>query len=314
MNLITTRGIIGMILVGIDAPMLPWVNDIAMEFNSDQDIETYAWLGNSPQMREWIGGRQAKGLRENNIKIANKKFESTIEIPVEWRERDKTGQIQMRISELAMVAATHWADLLSTLVEAGESTVCYDGQYFYDTDHSEGSSGTQSNSISVDISTLAVSQHGSTTAPSVGEMQQAILLGIQQLVGFKNDQGKPMNEYCRKFTVKVPISLWMTAVAAIGASNIDNGASNIIANGALEGFSISIVPNVRLTWTTKIAVFCGDGAAKALIKQKEKDITVKAIAEGSELEFNESVHHFGVDARRNVGYGYWQKSCLVTLI
>jgi len=40
---------------------------------------------------------------------------------------------------------------------------------------------------------------------------------------------------------------------------------------------------------------------------------VDAIAEGSELEFKEDVHQYGIKAMRNVGYGYWQKACLVTL-
>jgi phage major head subunit gpT-like protein len=40
---------------------------------------------------------------------------------------------------------------------------------------------------------------------------------------------------------------------------------------------------------------------------------VSAIAEGSELEFNERVHRYGLYASGNVGYGYWQQSCLVTL-
>jgi len=37
------------------------------------------------------------------------------------------------------------------------------------------------------------------------------------------------------------------------------------------------------------------------------------IAEGSELEFTDDVHWFGIKAMRNVGYGYWQKACLTTL-
>ena len=45
------------------------------------------------------------------------------------------------------VPAAHWL-MLTTLMIAGESSLCYDGQYFFDTDHSDGASGTLSNSIS----------------------------------------------------------------------------------------------------------------------------------------------------------------------
>ena len=37
-----------------------------------------------------------------------------------------------------------------------------------------------------------------------------------------------------------------------------------------------------------------------------------AMAEGSELEFNEDKHHYGISASRNVGYGYWQHGVLYT--
>lgn len=41
---------------------------------------------------------------------------------------------------------------------------------------------------------------------------------------------------------------------------------------------------------------------------------MSAIAEGSELEFKERKHHYGVKAIRNVGYGYWQRACLTTFV
>ena len=65
--------------------------------------------------------------------------------------RDKTGQIDIRIREQVQRAQAHWAKLLSDLIIAAESTVCYDGQYFFDTDHSEGDSGTQDNDLSIGV-------------------------------------------------------------------------------------------------------------------------------------------------------------------
>ncbi len=41
-------------------------------------------------------------------------------------------------------------------------------------------------------------------------------------------------------------------------------------------------------------------------------MSIKAVAEGSELEFNENKHRYGVDWSGNVGYGYWQHACLTT--
>lgn len=142
---LSSRAIIGRFFQRLEVVQAQsWVNQIGMYFSSDQESETYKWLGQSPAMREWIGGRHAKGFRENGITIANKKFEATLTVPVDWLRRDKTGQLQVRIDELVGRTVTHWGSLLSSLILAGESAACYDGQFYFDTDHSEGDSGAQS--------------------------------------------------------------------------------------------------------------------------------------------------------------------------
>lgn len=286
-----------------------WVNLISNLFGSDQDSETYAWLGQVPQMREWIGGRNGKGLRDENFTIRNKHYEATIDILVRWLRRDKTGQAMVRIRELAMRSNSHWASLLSTLILNGTSTTCYDGQFFFDTDHSEGSSGTQDNDITVDISALPAAAHGSTTAPSPEEMQQAILKGITQITGFVDDQGEPMNENASNFLVMVPQSLMF---AGINALVMPKGTG--LSEQQATGFSVDIVGNARLSsWTDAFAVFRTDSNAKGLIRQEETDVDLKVKAEGSEYEFDNDAHQYGIDAWRNVGYGMWQDACLVTL-
>lgn len=136
MNLITSRAVIGAYYARLDTnPGLAWVNGISNLFNSDQESETYAWLGQSPALREWVGGRHAKGFTENGITIRNKHYESTLEVALADVRRDKSGQIMARVSDFADRAQTHWASLLSTLLINGASALCYDGQYFFDTDH-----------------------------------------------------------------------------------------------------------------------------------------------------------------------------------
>lgn len=289
-----------------------WVPSISMMFTSDQDAEEYGWLGQTAQMREWIGGRHAKGFRENGLTIANKHFEATIEVLVKEMRRDKTGQVMVRINEMATRSNSHWAKLLSTLLIAGESTVCYDGQFFFDTDHVEGDSGSQSNDISVDISALPTTNHGVVTAPSNGEMAAAILQGIQQMYGFKDDQGEPMNEMAMRFLVMLPIPLFNVGIGATTLQMIDSGESNLIP--AQSKFTIDVVANARLTWTDKFSIFRTDGDVKPFIRQQETDVMMKAKAEGSEFEFDNDAHQYGIDAWRNVGYGYWQHGCLVTMI
>lgn len=136
---LSSRAIIGRYYQRLEQnPGLQWVGAVSNYFTSDQESETYKWLGQVPVMREWIGGRNAKGFRENGITIENKHFEATLEVLVRELKRDKTGQVMVRVDELADRTNAHWAKLLSELIENAESTVCYDGQYFFDTDHAAG--------------------------------------------------------------------------------------------------------------------------------------------------------------------------------
>ena len=72
--------------------------------------------------------------------------------------------------------------------------------------------------------------------------------------------------------------------------------------------------NPRLTWTDSFAVFRTDSPIKALIRQSETLDTVKMKDESSEYAFDNDAIQIGVDAWRNVGYGYWQRGCYVQMI
>jgi len=309
---ITSRAVIGRFYRTLEQDAgIGWVDPVSMYFRSDQESEEYAWLGQTPAMREWVGGRHAKGFNENKILVKNKHFEATLEVPVRHMRRDKSGQVMTRIDELAMRANAHWATLLSTLIIGGESTVCYDGQFFFDTVHEEGDSGSQSNDISADISGYPTGIHGTPAKPSVAEMQHAIMDGLQQLARVRDDQGEPMNETARRFVVITPSSLYTIASQAIKTPS----GTTLEQLGLPEDYEVSVAQNVRLdTWTDKFAIFRTDGRVKPFIRQEEDGLSLKAKAEGSDFEFDNDVHQYVVDTWREVAYGYWQHACLVNLI
>jgi phage major head subunit gpT-like protein len=313
---LSSRAIIGEYYAALDQHEgANWVNDVSMLFTSDQPSEEYAWLGQSPTLREWIGGREAKGLSTNGLTIKNLKFESTLELDVDDMRRDKTGQVLIRIGEMADRTNAHWALLLSQQIMNGESQVCYDGQFFFDVDHAEGDSGTQSNKLTVTLSALVTSgnTHGSTTAPSAEEMSLAIIQGITQILSIKDDTGVGMNTNARKFTVMVPTNLMGPAMAAVNNITLGNGITNTLNTLKGSGFDITVEVNPLLTWTNKFSIFRRDGRVKSFIRQEEVGVQMKAVAEGSELEFNDDKHHYGIKCNRNVGFGYWQYSLMVVL-
>lgn len=303
---VSSRAIIGRFYETLEGVMQGgWINRLAMTVQSDQESETYRWLGMAPALREWKGGRLAKSLRTNGITIENKKWEATLAIDADDARRDKTGQIQVRIDEMADRVADHPHKLLSMLITNGHNKVCYDNQYFFDTDHSEGDSGVQKNLLtSSEIEELAV---GSETAPTPAEFSIAILHVIGWMFGFKDDQGEPMNGNAREFLVQVPVTLWPSAYQA-AAKDMLFAAAGAVAPNVLKGgdLKVDVVCNPLLTWTKEFGVFRTDGRAKPFIYQVELPLQVKAVAEGSEHEFDEDEHKYGVKTIHNAGYGLWQ--------
>lgn len=108
---------------------------IAMTVPSTKASNTYPWLGNSFGLREWIGERVIQNLKEYDYVIKNKKYEGTVSIPETAIEDDDVGLYNPLIANMGDAAAKHPDELVFNLLKAGTSTLCYDGQNFFDTDH-----------------------------------------------------------------------------------------------------------------------------------------------------------------------------------
>ena len=56
----------------------PLYKEIATITPSTTEAETYAWLGDIPGMREWVGDREIQNLTASDYTIKNKGFELTV--------------------------------------------------------------------------------------------------------------------------------------------------------------------------------------------------------------------------------------------
>ena len=108
---------------------------IAMTVPSSTREEQYGWLGQFPKMREWIGSRIIWNLSASNFTIKNLDFELTVEVSRNDIEDDRYGIYAPLFQELGRSAAEKPDELIFHLLSNGFSEVCYDGQYFFDTDH-----------------------------------------------------------------------------------------------------------------------------------------------------------------------------------
>lgn len=108
---------------------------VAMKIPSSGREETYEWLADLPGIREWIGDRIINELGGHSYTVRNKLFESTIKVKRTDIEDDRYGIYGTLAERMGDQTAKHPDDLVFSLLEAGSTTKCFDGQYFFDTDH-----------------------------------------------------------------------------------------------------------------------------------------------------------------------------------
>lgn len=102
---------------------------------SSSASNTYGWLGQFPQLREWIGDRVVKDMAAHGYQISNKLFESTVGVKRTDIEDDNVGIYSPLFAEMGRAAGSHPDEQIFALLKAGNATLCFDGQYFFDTDH-----------------------------------------------------------------------------------------------------------------------------------------------------------------------------------
>lgn len=103
--------------------------------NSVGAAEVYPRLNMLPGLREWIGDREVHRVSQTTFSIANREFEETIAIKRTDIEDDKYGLLTPIAQQLGLNAARLPDLLVAALLKAGHTTICYDGQNFFDSAH-----------------------------------------------------------------------------------------------------------------------------------------------------------------------------------
>ncbi|MFH1419457.1 MAG: Mu-like prophage major head subunit gpT family protein [Planctomycetota bacterium] len=267
--------------------------DLATRVVSNSDREVYRWLGTVPRVREWGSGRLAQGLRTESYSIENLKYEATIEVDRDEISDDQTGQIRLRVAELAQRAATHKDYMIAQLLINGEDAGndSYDGVSFFNASHASGESGDQSN--------LLTASATDQDAPTVEEFKEALKAGIAAMLNYKDDQGEPILISASSLVCVVPSSMLFTASEAINATVVDNQTN------VMRGIA-RVVAFPWLTDLSKWFLLKTDGVVRPFIFQDREPIEFTALTGDSDEGFRREKYLFGVRARYRMAYGYWQ--------
>lgn len=278
------------------AGYMPSWRTVAMEIESMNLEENHQWLGANPTMREWVGDKIVHGLRGQNWIIINKPWEVTIGIARRDIEFDALGKYRPKIQMLAMEPVRHQDELISNLRKTGAATLCYDGQYFYDTDHAEGDSGAQSNKLT-------------GTGVSISQIETDFNAARAALLNFKNDRGKPYFPSSAQFQLQVtaPPGLLGIFEKLLNASTINNNENT------LKGAATLKVDNNLTDANDWYLDVIGPFPIRPFIMQIAKRPNFVALDDPSnDTVFKRAEFQYSAEGDYNAGYAFWQTSVLTT--
>lgn len=285
MDSILAKGLLTNFFEGFNATETHW-QEVATKVPSTARSETYAWLGALPRMRKMKGERVPKKLLEHSYTITNEEYEDSIEVLHADLKDDQTGQYGILAKSIGEAAKIFPDELIfETLLPNGVSELCYDGQYFFDTDHPIGETGnTQSNKTT---NTLTAGNYN-TARQMLREMQ--------------DDFGRPTFNRQLDLLLVVPAELETTAKQIVEAELIDGGDTNTNA-GTARILVVSWLTDADAWYLLNVS-----GVIKPFVLQEREFIPFEALEEGSESNFMRKKNYYGTYWRGNAGYGLYQKA------
>lgn len=296
-----SRAIIGAFIKRLEEiQQAGWTRDLALMIDSNQETETYTFLGDTPAMVEHTGGpRPKKTLKPFEFTVRNKRWSAGLEIDEDDLRRDKTTQILVRVRELAARAAQLPQKVISTLINSNGNA--YDGVAFYHaSNHVNANGDVIDNAIQVTAAT--------GTTPTTAEMETGVLTAIEKILGWKDDAGEPRNEFAKRFMVMVPVAMWKQLKGVLKNDYISSGVSNTLK---ATDFEVVPVMNPRLSNSAMLYVHRADGDVKPFVWQDEVPPMMEPLAEGSEYQKLNLAHLYQAKRIGNGGYGRFDQSCRV---
>lgn len=277
----------------------PFYSQVCNIIQSDGLNEKYAWLGDMPGMREWLGDRLFHELRAANYTLENKHFESSLRIKKTDIADDRMGIYGPLLQSLAAEATYHPDELFFTALANGEATACFDGQYFFDTDHAWGDSGSQSNDL-----TYNATDH---TAVTAAEFKAAFHAAREAMLNFTNDQGKLMHRPTVNgmgdLLLLIPTELELAAKEGLTAALGSQGGTNVVLEVP------KIVVSAHLSSAVKFYLFHLGQPLKPFVFQAREPLSrqMKGLDDSETKDVK-----FMTEARYNVGYLAWWNGVLTT--
>lgn len=225
---------------------------IATQIPSATRKQSYPWLADLPGIREWLADREVHKLAQHGYSIENKPWESTVEVDRDDLADDQVGVYAPLMANMGFETARFPDQLVFGQLEAGFDSACYDGQYFFDTDHpgydSTGAETSVSNTGGGSGNAWYLLDTRRPLKPLVYQLRQAFAFGLLE----GEDLGAPVP---RSKTVKYGVNgrcnvgygLWQQAYGSkqtLDATSFDAGMTAMMGLCKRSGQPLGVKPNL----------------------------------------------------------------------
>lgn len=263
---------------------------VAMRVPSTTYQEDYAWLSKFPKMRRWIGEKHIKALKAFKYSIVNADFEATVEVDRNHIEDDRLGIYEPQ-AKAAGQSAKEWPDdLVTEAMNNGFTKKCFDGQYFYDTDHPVGPEGRE----------ISVSNRGTAPLSNANRAGADASFGtaFTTMRAYKDDEGHSLK--VRPNVLAVGVGLELTAKELMTEKKLADDTPNPY-RGMAEYVVLEDLNDKEwhlLDTSKPIRPF--------VFQERKKPVFVSQTDLSSDDVFNRRHLKFGAEARGEGGYAFWQ--------
>ena len=223
---------------------------ISMEIPQSQQSTDYVSFGSVPEPTQLsgltgTGGTKAKELKDYKLTVNLKEWDDTVNMPRSVVDDNpaEAGRIARTLGQKATVFFDKEA-----ITQLDSADLGYDGDALYSTTH--GESGTDQINTFTDAAATG-------TIPTLAELQPELEDNIAVLLAFTDDQGTPVNEATKRYTILIPPTYMiiynlllnpnLTALAAdvTGGSGSLRGMFDVVVSGYCPGDRHFVFANHR---------------------------------------------------------------------
>jgi phage major head subunit gpT-like protein len=260
---------------------------------------TMPFASRVPQLREWIGEREARSIGTYSQTYIPKDYELTLEVDRNKILDDQYGIYGFIVEDLARAAKKYPDVLLLNTLRNAQATPCYDGANFFDTVHpidkfaGQVVAGNQQN-------------YWSSGKPLTFDNYQTVRAAMMNFVG---EDGLPFGVMPDMLIVPPQLEVTARLIVEVGsvAPGTLGGNTQVGANdNPLKGTAqVLVIPELSVDPAIWYLVDSSKGFKPFIFAQRQVPSFISITDPASENVSKRKKFLYGVDARGITGTGLW---------